>query len=131
MSGAVLLFYQAYNNCALEDIQMKNYSIKNHLNSLDKKIDKVMQTNKKLCEIIIQNNKLSNKFIENQLLYICKANNSEVENFKNNEVNESKEEEDIIQNSTSYEELLNECYDVLPCNNTTKVIGLNRIFNWN
>jgi hypothetical protein len=106
ITGVTLLFYQAYNSASLESIDIRSHSIENRVYFLDKKIDKLIETNKKLCEIIIQNNKLSNKFIENQLLYICKANNTEVEIF-NNEVNESKED-DTIQNSTSYEELLKE-----------------------
>jgi hypothetical protein len=77
---------------------------------LEEKIEKLVETNTKLYEIIQENNKLYNKFIENQLLH---TNNTEIE----------KESED--------NELLDECYDVLPCNNSKKVTGLNKIFNWN
>ena len=132
ITGVTLLVYQAYNNCAIESIIDRTYSIENRVHFLDKKIDKLMETNKKLCEIIIQNNKLSNKFIENQLLYICKVNNTEVENFKNNETNNIEDDiKNIIEDNTNYDEIINDCYDVLPCNNTKNVIGLNRIFNWN
>ena len=77
---------------------------------LEEKIEKLVETNTKLYEIIQENNKLSSKFIENQLLH---TNNTEIE----------KESED--------NELLDECYDALPCNNSKKVTGLNKIFNWN
>ncbi len=38
-------------------------------------------------------------------------------------INEALSNEDI--------ELLNECYDSFPCNNSKKISSLNRIFNWN
>ena len=110
ITSLTLLFYQSYNTCAIESIIDKNYSIANDIHILNKKMEKIIETNERLYEIIIQNNKLSNKFIENQLLH---TNNTEIE----------KESED--------NELLDECYDVLPCNNSKKVTGLNKIFNWN
>jgi galactitol-specific phosphotransferase system IIB component len=121
ITGLTLLFYQSYNTCAIESIENKSYCIKYDIFILNKKIDKLIETNEKLYEIIIQNNKLSNKFIENQLLHICKANNIEIENFENNLIVENKEDD----------ELLNECYDVIPCNNSKKVTGINNLFNWN
>ena len=35
---------------------------------------------------------------------------------------------DIIDNEDN--ELLNECYDNIPCNNSKKVSGLNKLFGW-
>ena len=46
---------------------------KSRIDTLDKKIEKLVKTNAALYEIIMQNNKLFNKFIENQLLHICNA----------------------------------------------------------
>jgi len=151
ITGATLLAYQEYNRCGIESIENKSSCIEYDIFILKKKMEKIIETNEKLYEIIMQNNKLLNKCIENQLLYICKANNTEVEIF-NNEINETKEEgetkevnetkeedetkeeadvKNIIQNSTSYEELLNDCYDNIPCNNSKKLTGLNKLFNWN
>lgn len=95
------------------------------LSTLEKKIEKLVETNAKLYEIILQNNKLSNKFIENQLLHICKSNNIEVEreDAKTMNINADVANDD--------NDLLNECYDIMPCNNSKKVTGLNKIFNWN
>jgi hypothetical protein len=116
--GTTIIVNQMYKQKSISFIE-------NRVANLDKKIEKLMETNTKLYEIILQNNKLSNKFIENQLLHICKSNNIEIENFQNST-------ENITYNSNSeYDELLNECYDIIPCNNSKKVTGLNKIFNWN
>ena len=53
-------------------------SFESRIDTLDKKIEKLVETNTTLYEIIIQNNKLSNKFIEDQLLNICNINNEEI-----------------------------------------------------
>jgi len=94
------------------------------LSNVEKKIEKLVETNTKLYEIIIENNKLSNKFIENQLLHICKSNNIELEREDTKTANINADIDDD-------NDLLNECYDIMPCNNSKKVTGLNRIFNWN
>ena len=118
ITGLTLLFYQSYNTCAIESIVNKNCCIEYDIVILKKKMEKIIETNEKLYEIIMQNNKLSNKFIENQLIHICKTNNIEIENCKNNQNDDD-------------DDLLNECYDVMPCNNSKKVTGLNRLLNWN
>ena len=137
ISGVTLLFYAGYNSAAIENIDIRNRSIENRLHLLDKKIDKLIEINKIFSQILIKNNNLLNKSIENQLLYICKENNSEVENFKNNGTNEGNvnniedDIKNIIEDTTNYDEVINECYDNIPCNNSKKITGLNRILNWN
>ena len=128
ITGAGILCYEVYNNYIMSLIQNKNLHMEVRIATLDKKIEK-------LYEIILQNNKLSNKFIENQLLHICKLNNAEIENFHNSiekedeKINEKTEEK--INEKTEDIELLDECYDIMPCNNSKKVTGINKIFNWN
>jgi hypothetical protein len=122
ITGVTLLVYQAYNSCAIESIENKNCCIEYDIHILNKKMEKIIETNEKLYEIIMQNNKLSNKFIENQLLHICKSNNIEIENYENNQ---------NVENDNDDDDLLNECYDVMPCNNSKKVTGLNKLLNWN
>ena len=116
--GSTIIINQVY--------KMQSITIfEKRLSNLEKKIEKLVETNAKLYEIILQNNKLSNKFIENQLLHICKSNNIEVEreDAKTMNINADLANDD--------NDLLNECYDIMPCNNSKKVTGLNRIFNWN
>jgi hypothetical protein len=116
--GSTIIINQVY--------KMQSITIfEKRLSNLEKKIEKLVETNAKLYEIILQNNKLSNKFIENQLLHIYKSNNIEVEreDAKTMNINADPANDD--------NDLLNECYDIMPCNNSKKVTGLNRIFNWN
>jgi hypothetical protein len=116
--GTTIIINQVY--------KMQSITIfEKRLSTLERKIEKLVETNSKLYEIILQNNKLSNKFIENQLLHICKSNNIEVEreDAKTMNINADVANDD--------NDLLNECYDIMPCNNSKKVTGLNKIFNWN
>jgi len=132
ITGATLLFYNEYCRCGIESIENKSSCIEYDIVILKKKMEKIIETNKIFYQILIKNNNLLNKSIENQLLYICKLNNSEVENFKNNELNGIENDiKNIIEDSTNYDEIINDCYDNMPCNNTNKVTGLNKIFNWN
>ena len=131
ITGATLLFYEVYNSYGIEKIVMKTVSIENRVSFLNKKIDKLIETNTKLNGIIILNNKLLNKYIENQLLYICDSNNIKIENFKNSDINTIEEDiKNIIEDNTNYDEVLNECYDNIACNNSKKNIVLNKFFNW-
>ena len=116
--GSTIIINQIY--------KMQSITIfEKRLSNVEKKIEKLVETNTKLYEIILQNNKLSNKFIENQLLHICKSNNIEIEREDTKTMNIN---EDVVNDDN---DLLNECYDIMPCNNSKKVTGLNRIFNWN
>jgi hypothetical protein len=116
--GSTIIINQVY--------KMQSITIfEKRLSNLEKKIEKLVETNAKLYEIILQNNKLSNKFIENQLLHICKSNNIEIEREEAKTTNINA---DVVNDD---DDLLNECYDIMPCNNSKKVTGLNRIFNWN
>jgi hypothetical protein len=116
--GTTIIINQVY--------KMQSITIfEKRLSTLERKIEKLVETNSKLYEIILQNNKLSNKFIENQLLHICNSNNIEVEREDTKTMNINAD----VSNDDN--DLLNECYDIMPCNNSKKVTGLNKIFNWN
>jgi len=116
--GTTIIINQVY--------KMQSITIfEKRLSTLERKIEKLVETNSKLYEIILQNNKLSNKFIENQLLHICNSNNIEVEREDTKTMNIN------VDVSNDDNDLLNECYDIMPCNNSKKVTGLNKIFNWN
>ena len=129
--GTTIIINQIYKKQSIT-------SFENRIDTLDKKIEKLVETNATLYEIIMQNNKLSNKFIENQLLHICNTNNAEIEreNRLNGENRLNREEKETRPNEEigtkeDYDELLDECYDIMPCNNSKKVIGITKIFNWN
>ena len=115
--GTTIIINQVYKRKSITIFEKR-------LSTLEKKIEKLVETNSKLYEIILQNNKLSNKFIENQLLHICKSNNIEVEREDAKTMN-------INADFDNDNDLLNECYDIMPCNNSKKVTGINKIFNWN
>ena len=135
--GTTIIINQIYKKRSIT-------SFESRIDTLDKKIEKLVETNATLYEIIMQNNKLSNKFIENQLLHICNTNNTEIErenrlngeNRLNREDRKNREEKETRPNEEigtkeDYDELLDECYDIMPCNNSKKVIGITKIFNWN
>ena len=69
--GTTIIINQIYKKRSIN-------SFESRIDALDKKIEKLVETNTTLYEIIIQNNKLSNKFIEDQLLNICNINNEEI-----------------------------------------------------
>jgi hypothetical protein len=123
--GTTIIINQIYKKQSIS-------SFESRIDALDKKIEKLVENNATLYEIIMQNNKLSNKFIENQLLHICNKNNAEIEGeeTRRKEETETKEEPET-RTKEEYDELLDECYDSMPCNNSKKVIGITKIFNWN
>jgi len=121
--GTTIIINQIYKKQSITSFETR-------IDTLDKKIEKLVETNATLYEIIMQNNKLSNKFIENQLLHICNTNNAEIEREERQE-REEKETKEESETKEEYDELLDECYDVMPCNNSKKVIGISKIFNWN
>ena len=136
--GTTIIINQLYKRQSITSFETR-------IDILDKKIEKLVENNATLYEIIMQNNKLSNKFIENQLLHICNSNNIEIEgeetrrkeeNRQNTYEKETKPKEELetkekLETKEEYDELLDECYDIMPCNNSKKVIGITKIFNWN
>ena len=135
------------------------YKIEKLKNNLDKKdeelrlnmfetIMEVKKINKKL-DIIIEINEYTSLLIENQiqdqemsgspfsylndstisttsLIPFTNDNNNDNINHVNNNNHDNNDINDNIDDN----ELLNESYDIIPCNNSKKVIGLNKIFGW-
>jgi hypothetical protein len=129
-----------YNN---EKI-IKKIKDENKINEM--KINDLLESNKKIVEILETQTKMLNDILQNPLLNLSNieplTDNSSVlslspllspknEEF-NNEFTDYKIQSDIIQQKNDIEdnELLNECYENLPCNNSKKITGLNKLFGW-
>ena len=82
------------------------------LHKMDEKINKILKTNQTI-HLIIQKNNMCQKAVELQ---------------KTSNIIYELDNDDIIDNDDN--ELLNECYDIIPCNNSKKVSGLNKLFGW-
>jgi hypothetical protein len=85
------------------------------------KLEELIETNKKLLNILEKHNILLEELKQKPLSKSSSTLSFSLDNSPKN--NEKVLEEDL--------ELLNECYDILPCNNSKKVTGLNKLFNWN
>jgi len=94
-------------------------------------IMEVKKMNKKIDKIIEQNEKL-NLFIENHnSMQIQQTIDSESElSSVTGDFNESESELENVNDELIEYELLYECYDNIPCNNSKKVTGMNRLFEW-
>jgi len=97
------------------------------LYKMDKKINKILKTNETI-HLLIQKNNMCQTAIELQ-----KTSSINYELDKNEIIdNEENEDYEDYEYNKDYEdnELLNECYDIIPCNNSKKVSGLNKLFGW-
>jgi hypothetical protein len=66
------------------------------------------------------------------LNYYCSESDEENKSIQSKESDKSnKISEHQCKKDIEDQELLNECYDVFPCNNSKKASGLNRLFGWN
>ena len=93
-------------NIALQEVKNKTADIEN---IIENKLDEV---NKKLDKLLHINNLNKNtSFTTNY-----------VELLENTNLNTNTDNSD--------DELLNECYDNIPCNNVKKVTGIKKLFNW-
>jgi len=123
-----------YTDYKINVLTNEVFDIENKIIILDKKLDKVLENNKQVYKILEENNVLLKKCIENQFLYICNLNNTEVEKFNNeltNNIKEDKKEKgEKEEKKEEYNELLDECYDIIPCNNSKKITGFNKFLNW-
>ena len=106
ITGAVTL-YNSY----------KLHSMTNHLNlsknKINTKLNKIIETNEKIF-LLIENNIHLQSALPSEDLKI----NNLIEDTPN------------VSPLEDYYELLNECYDNIPCNNSKKASGLNRLFGW-
>ena len=108
-----------YNSYKLHKITDCINEIQNKMNDkINAKLNKIIETNEKIIQLQMQ---LSSSLYN---IEICKKQISLTESVENIE----KKTSDVqIYNE---DEILNECYDNIPCNNSKKATGLNRLFGW-
>jgi hypothetical protein len=112
ITGAVTL----YNSYKLHKITEYANPSKNKIDDkINAKLDKIIETNEKIIHLQMG---LLNSLQNNEVL---KPKISLTEQFET-QTNDNKIYDD--------DEILNECYDNIPCNNSKKSSGLNRIFGW-
>ena len=112
ITGAVTL----YNSYKLHKITEYANPSKNKIDDkINAKLDKIIETNEKIIHLQMG---LLNSLQNNEVL---KPKISLTEQFET-QTNDNKNYDD--------DEILNECYDNIPCNNSKKSSGLNRIFGW-
>jgi oligoendopeptidase F len=85
---------------------------------INTKLDKIIETNEKIISLIENNTQLQS------------ALSTEVNCLEDLKINNIIEDSQNVSPLEDYYELLNECYDNIPCNNSKKASGLNRIFGW-
>ena len=115
ITGAVTL----YNSYKLHKITECSNISKNKMNDkINSKLDKIIETNEKIIHLQMQ---LYTSFQNNEVLKKQVSQTKNIENIKT---------QTIVSPLEDYNELLNECYDNIPCNNSKKTSGLNRLFGW-
>jgi hypothetical protein len=130
--ASVSLFYQSFlisnkNNLILDEINKNKNCLEKRCQYFNLKLDLILEKNNELIDLL----KMNNKYLTNFIKDFCKDKNLslhsnlsipdidlEIDNEKNN-----------INKNEDYE-LLNECFDNIPCNNLKKAVGFNTIFGW-
>jgi hypothetical protein len=112
VTGVVTL----YNSYKLHTIIESKSANKNKMeDKINAKLDKIIETNEKIILLIDKNIQFQKSSSDN--INCCKS----VDIIEINETDNQIYDDD---------EILNECYDNIPCNNTKKASGLNRLFGW-
>jgi hypothetical protein len=120
--------FSSFNYLSLNHIISNKYNFFYHIKKELNFIHNKLNTLNKILDKIVENNAILE--IPSNKMHISTSMSDFDEYLKNNEV-EVKEYDNILENNIlEDDELLNECYDVLPCNNTKKVIGMKNIFAW-
>jgi hypothetical protein len=115
ITGAVSL----YNSYKLHKItEYANISKNKMDDKINSKLDKIIETNEKIIHLQMQ---LYTSFQNNEVLKTQVSLTEDIENIKT---------QTIVSPLEDYYELVNECYDNIPCNNSKKASGLNRLFGW-
>jgi hypothetical protein len=129
----VVTFFNYYkieklqNNLYKKDEELYLHLFKTimEVKKINKKLDTIIEINEDIG-LLIENHMKEHKTLTPSLSYL--SNNSlstksfipfDYDNYDYN-----------IENNDIDDELLNECYDNIPCNNSKKATGLNRIFEW-
>ena len=115
ITGAVTL----YNSYKLHKItEYANISKNKMDDKINSKLDKIIETNEKIIHLQMQ---LYTSFQNNEVLKTQVSLTEDIEDIKT---------QIIVTPLEDYYELANECYDNIPCNNSKKATGLNRLFGW-
>jgi len=118
ITGAVTL----YNSYKLHKMTTRLHLSKNNMEyRINANFDKIIETNQKIILLIEHNIKLQSPVFSS-------CNNDELvkKQISLIEKNDNNSDNKIYNDA----EFLNECYDNIPCNNSKKVTGLNRLFEW-
>jgi hypothetical protein len=140
-SAGIVIFTVISGLLAFENYRKDIYNKKEVINKIneknkiiEKKLDELIESNKLIIQMLEKQDVVLNGIMKYQFtpLNYSSSNLSALtfnsENNGETNLNNSKLHSEPI---TEYEELLNECYDSLPCNNSKKTSGLNRLFGWN
>lgn len=122
-TSAISLFnYFTLNTIYAKNIdQSIQQKLDNEFHFLNHKIDKLQEDNEKIIVLLERQYSLKLNTLPSIQWDKETISKNSSENFKPLDT-ELKEDPD--------NELLNECYDIMPCNNSTKVHGMNSLFNW-
>jgi len=153
-SAGIVLFTVISGLLAFENYRKDIYNKKEVINKIneknkiiEKKLDELIESNKLIIQMLEKHDVVLNKntnypFVtfdsKNSLNY--SSSNLSALTF-HSEKEKQKEDENLNDYLNYYcsepnekevedQELLNECYDTLPCNNSKKASGLNRLFGW-
>jgi hypothetical protein len=107
---------------------IKKINNKNKLN--EERIDELIKINKQIFEILEKQNKILNEINETPLFNLSSRPTLSKSSSNLSFILEVSPQKNIKANELSDQEMLNECYDNLPCNNSKKITGLNKLFNW-
>lgn len=136
ITGTVTFFnYYKINNIKNEldkkdeELQLRMFETIIEIKKLNEKLNIIIEINEN-TELLIENHIQDQEMLSSPLSYFNDSAISikNVIPFTNNEKNMPNE--NSLNSDDGDDELLNECYDNIPCNNSKKVTGLNKIFGW-
>jgi len=120
ITGALTLYNSYKLHTIIESksakiIESKSANKNKMEDKINAKLDKIIETNEKIILLIDKNIEFQKSSYDN--INCCKS----IDKI-----------EDTINESQIYDddEILSECYDNIPCNNSKKASGLNRLFGW-
>ena len=96
--------------------------VKNMEVKINKKMDEIVKKTENVGLLVEQHKQSQNLVYARCIETVETTINSPVNNSNDLHMNNKETDE--------YYELLNECYDIMPCNNTKKATGLNLLFGW-
>ena len=108
--------------------KIEHNKTKDEIVNLDKKITKLLENQHKIILKLEELNVIKSVDEINKPLSTCSS-NSAFTPVKKNEMSPNNYETKCDDKDDEYDELLNECYDIMPLNNVKKNTGLSWLFN--